>query len=151
MGQSGKARVCLSLVCFALIMATFACGFGLRYERDLTGKYAVWAIDEIEQASIVKKSGSSGTSVVGPMVFAYGWNNKFIIVQQHPWMPDSYFAVNMAVTNWFIVETKSGKVHGPLSEQKYMELRRTLGVPASVTFTETLTPSQLKTPSRSAR
>jgi hypothetical protein len=127
-----------------LLISMLGCGgFGLAYEKDLVGKYAVWATDIEEQAAVVKKTSSSGAAgVVPPMVFAYGWNNKFIIAKQHPIVDNSPFIVDIAITNWFIVEVKSEKIHGPLSEQEYIELRQKLGVPDALIFTESIEPSR---------
>jgi hypothetical protein len=57
------------------------------YEEDLVNGYAVWAADTMKDAMIVHKKDkehSYSTRVVQPMVFAYGWNDDFIIAKQHP-------------------------------------------------------------------
>lgn len=130
------------------MIATFACGsFGLLYEKDLVSKYAVWAPDIGEQAAVIKKKdGTNGASGVVPaMVYAYGWNDKFIITKEHPPLGNSLFVVDITKTNWFIVEVKSGTVHGPLTEQGYIELRRKLGMPDTLVFTEFIEPSNKAT------
>jgi len=70
------------------------------------------------------------------MVFAYGWNDDFIIAKQHPmrhW-PD----IDTNTTYWFIIEVGSGRVHGSLTEQQYTSLRQEIGVPSDLTFTKRL-------------
>jgi len=73
------------------------------------------------------------------MVFAYGWNDDFIIAKQHP-NPDDFGSVETDITNWFIIEVATGEVYGPLTEQEYIDLREKLGVPDSLTFTRTIEP-----------
>ncbi len=121
-------------------LSSLACCFameGLAYEHDLVADYAVWAVDTRAWTAIVEKisDSSSASTIVGPMVDAYGWNDDFIIAKQHP-NPDLDSAdVDTGVTNWFIVEVETGTVHGPLSEQEYVELRDELGVPSELVFT----------------
>ena len=121
-----------------LVFATLGCGgFGLAYEKNLTGSYAVWAIDTNSQAAIVKRDddpdNSSATTIIDAMVFAYGWNKKFIIAKQHP-------NADTSITHWFILETYSGTVYGPLTEEAFNLLRQQLGIPNSLSFRETIAP-----------
>jgi hypothetical protein len=108
--------------------------WGPVYEKNLAGPYAVWAVDATERASIVAKDDRWGGAdqVVGPMVFAYGWNKDFIIAKQHP--TDEWFHPNPLVTNWYIVAVQSGTVYGPLSEQAFAETRARLAVAPDLTF-----------------
>jgi hypothetical protein len=124
---------------FLLVLATLGCGgFGLAYEKNLTGSYAVWATDTNSQAAIVKKdedpNSSSATTVIDSMIFAYGWNKKFIIAKQHPDPEDP------SITNWFILEISTDTVHGPLSESAFNALRQQLQIPATLSFSETIEP-----------
>jgi hypothetical protein len=123
-----------------LLMLTLACGgIGLAYEQDLSGPYAVWAPDSVEQAAIVEKipDSSGATVVIDAMVFSYGWNDDFIIVKQHP-NADGIDAVDAGVTQWFILDVANEKVYGPLTEEAYHRTRRDLGVPDSLDFTKTI-------------
>jgi hypothetical protein len=123
-----------------LLVLALACGgIGLDYEHDLTADYAVWAPDANAQAAVVQKipDSSSAATVIGPMVFRYGWNAEFIIAQQHP-VQDGFDELNTRVTHWFILEVATGKVHGPLTEAAYIRRRQTLGVPDDLDFTHTI-------------
>lgn len=146
--QKKKRAFFILAFCF-FGLATFACGgFGLLHEQDLSGKYAVWIVDREEDAAVVKKTSSNGANGVLPaMIFAYGWNDQFIIAKQHPPLGDSLFVVDINKINWFIIEVASGTDHGPLTEQEYIDLRQKLGVPDSLIFTEFIEPSdRSKTP-----
>jgi len=112
---------------------------GLHYEDDLVAGYAVWAIDANEQASVVLKDGnsSSATDVVSPMVFAYGWDSRFIIAKQHP-RKDHFKGIDESVTNWYVITVESGVVHGPLSEEEFNRARMQLRMPQELTFTKTI-------------
>ncbi|MCD4668911.1 MAG: DUF3997 domain-containing protein [Actinomycetia bacterium] len=135
----------LSLL-FLLLTATLACGgIGLAYEHDLTADYAVWATDLLEQAAVVQKDpqGSSASSVIWPMVFAYGWNNDFIVAQRHPSRGGST-EVDLTVTEWYVLVVATETVHGPLTEAEYHQLRQELGVPAGLDFSHTIKATNLK-------
>ena len=128
-----------------LLLSALACGgIGLAYEHDLVKDYAIWAVDLKAQASVVQKrpNSSSASTVVGPMVFAYGWNEAFIIAKQHPYLgvSDGFDEIDTAVTHWFIVEVASREVHGPLTETEYLELREKLTMPDDLDFVRTIEP-----------
>ena len=134
-------RLWIALV--VMVLSSLACCFaleGLAYEQDLVADYAVWAVDTRAWTAIVEKDRDStgASTIVGQMVYAYGWNDDFIIAKQHPNPDLDPRDVDTSVTNWFIVEVETGNVHGPLSEQEYVELRRELGVPDELVFTRTV-------------
>lgn len=136
-------RYSFAILAFSfLLIAIFACGpYGLAYEKELVGKYVVSAVDIEDQAGLIKKTSSDHSNyIISPMVFAYGWNNDFIIAKQHPFPADGGFA-DITTTNWFIVVVASEAVYGPLTEQKYIELRQKLGVPDTLIFTESIDPT----------
>jgi len=123
------------VVAFAVAILMVGCPFmGLAYEEDLVNGYAVWATDVMEQAAVVKKheGSSSATSVVPATVFAYGWNDDFILAKRHP--VKEFTKVDTSLTYWYIVEVASGNVHGPLSEGEFNKLRTKLKVPAEISF-----------------
>lgn len=131
-----KQFACLCL----LFAATLACGgIGLAYEHDLTADYAVWATDLLEQAAVVQKApqGSSASSVIWPMVCAYGWNDDFIIAQRHPNLDNSR-DIDFTVTEWYVLVVATETVHGPLTEAEYHQLRQELDVPAELDFSHTI-------------
>ena len=130
--MSGK-RCCFFCICAVLILIG-GCPFSGRvYEEDLVNGYAVWAPDVKKQAEIVHKGkgGSGATAVVPHTVFAYGWNDDFIIAKRHP---EKDRKVDASITHWYIIEVASGKVHGPLSEGEFGKLRTELKVPAEISF-----------------
>jgi len=133
-----KEKLYCLLSIFAVAILVVGCPFmGKVYEEDLVNGYAVWATDVMAQAKIVKKdkeisSTTIYTSVVPATVFAYGWNDDFIIAKQHPRKKDRKVDTNL--TYWYIVEVASGNVHGPLSEDEFNKLRTKLKVPAEISF-----------------
>jgi len=131
-------RTQLAFLILILWLALACGGIGLAYEHDLTADYAIWAPDTNTQAAVVQKipDSSSAATVIGPMVFRYGWNADFIIAQQHP-VQDGFDEFNTGVTDWFILEVATGEVHGPLTEEAYVRKRQTLGVPDDLDFTHT--------------
>jgi hypothetical protein len=73
------------------------------------------------------------------MVFAYGWNEAFIIAKQHPNL-DGFDEIDTGVTYWFIVEVANREIHGPLSETEYLGLRKELAIPRDLDFVKTIEP-----------
>ena len=130
-----KEKFCCFLYIFAVAILMAGCPrLGSFYEEDLGNGYDVWAADVIEQVAVYKKhkQGSGGVEVVPSMVFAYGWNDDFILAKQHPLK--SHRKVDTSITYWYIVEVASGNVHGPLSEGEFNKLRTELKVPAEISF-----------------
>ena len=133
-----KEKLYCLLSIFAVAILVVGCPFmGMVYEEDLVNGYAVWATDVMEQAEIVKKdkeisSTTIYTLVVPATVFAYGWNDDFIIAKQHPRKKDR--KVDTSLTYWYIVEVASGNVHGPLGEGEFNKLRTKLKVPPKIKF-----------------
>ena len=130
-----KEKLYRLLSIFAVTILVVGCPFmGPVYEEDLVNGYAVCASDIMEQAAVVKKhKGSSlDTHVVPATVFAYGWNDDFILAKRHP--VKKVTKVDTSITYWYIVEVASGNVHGPLSEGEFNKLRTKLKVPAEISF-----------------
>ena len=132
-----KLYCLLSIFAVAILVVGCPASMGVEYEEDLVNGYAVRATDVMEQAVILKreKEGSKITSistVVPETVFAYGWNDDFILAKRHPRKKDR--KVDTSITYWYIVEVTSGKVHGPLSEDEFNKLRTKLKVPAEISF-----------------
>jgi len=130
-----KEKLCCLLSIFAIAILLLGCPrIGEFYHEGLGNGYAVCAADVMEQTEIVRidKPGSGGLVVVPPTVFAYGWNDDFILAKQHP--QKEHRKVDTGITYWYIVEVASGNVHGPLSEGEFNKLRTELKVPAEISF-----------------
>ncbi len=105
------------------------------YWDDLVAGYSVCAADVKEQAAIFLKDrdGRGGIQVVPPMVFAYGWNDDFIIAKR---LPADYGKITSSTTHWYIIQVHNGKVYGPLNEGEFQRLRTELGMPAELSFSK---------------
>jgi len=136
------SRFSLFAVVTSLLSGVHGCIWteGLWYEDDdLPGEYAVWAVDERSNAAIVeKKGGGLAGSVVPSMVFAYGWNDDFIIAKQHPRHATESHRIDMSITHWYLIEVQTKTIHGPLTEDAFHELRNELKVPVGLSFTKTV-------------
>jgi hypothetical protein len=104
------------------------------YDSDLVAGYEFVAMDSKEQAMIHHPKHKN----IDPMVFAFGYNKDFIIAKQHP-NTDGFHA-DKSITNWFIIRVATGELFGPLSETEYIELRKRLEVPDTLTFTSQIDP-----------
>lgn len=135
-------RYYIILVVIGILLISLACGgIGLAYEHDLTGDYAVWATDQVEQAAVVQKipGTSSATVIVESMVVAYGWDDDFIIAKQHPNL-DGFSEIDTSLTHWFIVQVATGDVYGPLTEEEYLQHRKEFGISDDLGFTRVIEP-----------
>jgi len=130
-----KEKLFFILSIFAVTLFVTGCPFqGPIYLEDLGNGYVVCALDVMQDAHIIVKSkrGSGGFEVVPPTVFAYGWNDDFILAKQNPRKKDR--KVDTSITYWYIIEVASGDVHGPLNEDEFRKLRTKLKVPEEISF-----------------
>jgi len=105
------------------------------YMDDLGNGYVVVAKHEMQDARISRtypEQPSMSRQVVPPTVFAYGWNDDFILAKQHPQKKDRI--VDTSVTYWYIIEVTSVDIHGPLNEDEFRKLRTKLKVPEEISF-----------------
>ena len=130
-----KEKLYCLLSIFAVAIFVEGCFWGPIYEEDLGNGYVVCALDVMRDASVIRKDpkrSSGGRQVVPPTVFAYGWNDDFILAKRHPEKKDR--KVDTSVTYWYIIEVTSGDVHGPLNEDEFRKLRTKLKVPEEISF-----------------
>ncbi len=121
-----------------LFLATllFSCN-GLKNEH-ITERYYLVAVDSREDMSLgysVNNNNSSFVDVVGETVFAVGYNDKYIILKQHP-------ANNRNTTKYYIVPiyksfnySPENGVIGALTIEQFNEKRKELHIPDSLKFT----------------
>ncbi|HEX4850918.1 MAG TPA: hypothetical protein VFV08_08940, partial [Puia sp.] len=72
--------------------------------QEIVKNFYLMTVDVEEQSSLTygdEKDGGNYGIVIGPAVFAVGYNDRFIIAKQHPWAAGK--AVNKAVTNYYIL------------------------------------------------
>lgn len=112
-----------------------SCGFV--HDEKITGPYRLIAVDVDQQMSVCYDLGNgSAIGRIGETVFAYGYNDRYIVAKQHP-------NNNNNITNYFYLDmTKDEKyaepsesVVGPLSESQFLEATHNLNLPA---FSRTL-------------
>jgi len=136
----GRLFVAVLIGAGALFLLLFLMSFlfmfeGLAYEDDLVGGYVVQAADTRNDAAIYRMDTGE---VIPHMVTAYGWNDDFIIAKQNPTLDGR--TIDLYASHWYLIEVHNAKVHGPLTEQQFTQLRRELGMPAELTFTRTIRP-----------
>jgi len=116
---------------------------GFDTKEKVVGNYYLVAPDDESQLSLdycdpADQNGCGG--VIGATVFAVGYNEKYIIVKQHP----SAFpkAPNKKMTNFFIVPITGGfnyrtmnNLIGPLTLEQFSDKRKELNIPDSLKFT----------------
>ena len=121
----------------ALIIVTLlGCDSWFLDGRKITGPYLLIAIDIREQMHIAYDLGD-GTAIgrIDPVVYAVGWNEKYIFAKQHP-------QNNRSITNYYIIDmTKDEKyadpeksVIGPLTKQDYLRYCKEIEISNPLNF-----------------
>ena len=130
-----------SLFAAIILLLTLAGCRGFVIDEHVCNNYYLTAIDLREEVSLVYRdpanSGGYG-DVIGSVVYAIGFNNKYIIAKQHPRV-----FIN-APTNYFIVPIKERitresckDILGPLTAIQFNKKRKELGlvnVPFSIVY-----------------
>ena len=115
-------------------LALTACG---RWSVDSywwSDGYSLDAIDVKSQMCLV--SDGDSIALVGPTIFAVGSDAKHIVVKQHPAIDQWAGKIDRSITNYFIVERRSGSysdrkagVRGPLKKEEFDLLVASLSLP----------------------
>ncbi|HET9130715.1 MAG TPA: hypothetical protein VFO86_07205 [Terriglobia bacterium] len=134
MNSLPAGRFALSAV-IVVVVLTACIGGGVFYKETLTGKFAFWALDGLADNSLVEESPDrkSCTVLVGPTVFAAGFDKRFIIVARHPKTDTD---IDRPQTEYFVISIADGIAHGPTSFESFSELRASLGVSQQLQFTK---------------
>ncbi|MCW0220051.1 MAG: hypothetical protein OJI67_17125 [Prosthecobacter sp.] len=115
---------------FVLLNSLCSCGFV--HDEVLTGPYRLIAVDLNSDMSLSYDLGNgSAVGRVNETVFAVGWNDTYVVAQQHPENVRS-------VTHYYYIErVKDGPwvdpsacVTGPLTEKEFLQKQQELKLPA---------------------
>lgn len=129
-------RALLSIMTLMGVLLVSGCGFV--HDERITGPYRLIAVDLDKQMSISYDLGDgSAVGRIDETVFAFGFDERFIVAKQHP-------NGDRSVTNFFYLDmTKDSKyakpsdsVTGPLTEKEYASEAVRLNLPK---FSRTLT------------
>jgi uncharacterized protein DUF3997 len=113
---------------------------GFAVNDKIIGNYSLVGVDGVEQSCVCyfepTDSNHGCFPVITQTVYSVGFNNKFIIAQQHP---DN----NRKINNYFILPVNYTKKRwgdnfglvGPLTFQQFNEKRKELRIPDSLKFT----------------
>lgn len=106
---------------------------GNAYHEELVGGYFLYAVDVRSDMILGYKDGKYGIGIIKATVYAAGYNDKFIILKQHP----REFAdeQNTAITNYYIIPIKNKisrvaerNYYGPYSLDGFMEKKKDLNI-----------------------
>ncbi len=80
--------------------------------------------------------GDDGLGLIGATIFAVGADAKHIVLKQHPVTDGHATSFDRSITNYFIVEKRSGSfkdreagVRGPLTKDEFEKLASSLSLP----------------------
>jgi len=134
-------KIILKYTWIVLLVLLLSCGS--IDKEHIIGNYYLTAVDYVDEGKDLSYNLGSGNfvGVVGPTVFAVGYNEEYIIAKQHPREFPSLH--DKSTINYFIVPINN-KVHqspdenkiGPLTELEFIEKRKELGIPEDLTFTK---------------
>ena len=117
---------------------------GFFTNEHLFGNYYLTATDVEDDLSLSyhkPEDGSEYGGIISATVFAIGYNEKYIIVKQHPKVLSK--PTNKKITNYFILpikndfnyRTMNGLV-GPITYDQFVLKRHELDIPDSLTFSK---------------
>ncbi|NIN69949.1 MAG: hypothetical protein GTO63_35755 [Anaerolineae bacterium] len=108
-------------------------------ERDpteLSGGYSLGRVFlgglKLYAPPYVDDQGENYPIVVDPAVVLIGWDEEFILVEQHPlgdWIGDRPDSSN---PRWHIVVVSTGEVYSDLSYESFLSHREALGIPDTI-------------------
>lgn len=129
---------------FITLIVLVSCS-SLAIEEHIVGNYYFIATDDGDACSLSYKELNEIDygGVIKATVFAVGYDERFMIVKQHP--REFPNPPNKKITNYYILpmkegfdyRTKNGLI-GPLTELEFKEKRKELGVPEELTFTKVI-------------
>jgi hypothetical protein len=101
-------------------------------------RYVLLAIDVKSQMSLsfdLEKGDAIG--LVGPTVFALGFDQRYIVVKQHPALNQAATSFDRSITNYFVVDRigspnpveREKAVRGPLKKEEFDSLATSLSLP----------------------
>jgi hypothetical protein len=119
-------------------------GCGAVINDHLFGKYYLIAVDDDHQLSLSFRSPEyeeTYLTIVPATVFAIGYNERYFIVKQHPYL-FSNAPINQ-ITNYYIYpitgelgKTNTSGLIGPLTLSQFLFQRKKLNIPDSLIFTK---------------
>jgi len=128
---------------YLIILGLFSSCMGLAIKENIVGNYYLVATDVDEDLSLSYHEPADGDNYgtfISATVFAVGYNEKYIIVKQHPrTFPNP---PNKGITNFFILplskgfnwRTNNGLI-GPLTLEQFNAKRKELNIPDGLKFT----------------
>ena len=134
----------MKTISFLLILLIFTgCG-GLAIKEKIIDSYYLVAVDIDEDCSLSYQEPTDEDNhgiVIGATVFAVGYNDKYMLVKQHPRTFPS--PPDKKITNYYILPLKKGMdwrskngLIGPLTITQFDEKRKELYISDGVKFTK---------------
>jgi hypothetical protein len=138
LGITAMPRIIPSfLLSIGLVVALLSAGcggFGFAYQKKLSGKYGLVAVDELHQMEVAEMLPSGDAiGVIPATVFAVGWDEHFIIAKQHPMDADHH--TDSLVTKFYILQVSDGTLFGPFDEPAFNAERVKRAVSEGLSFT----------------
>ena len=131
---------------FSLIICVLSCGGSLDVEEHLFDKYYLIATDTKEDLNLSYHESTDNPNygtIIKATVFAIGYNDKYILIKQHPRnFPDP---PNRKITNYYIIPVKKkfnwksmNGLLGPMTLNQFIEKKKELHISDSLTFNKVM-------------
>ena len=123
-----KKRTITILLCLLLCFPLGACFPGLQdWRYPLPNSYAIWRVNS-QCIVFGKESDHSLSNDVDSYVFAFCYNERYVGLKrlEEKLLPD--VPVSAETIDYYLVDTQSGKISGPMTESDYVEKLNALGV-----------------------
>lgn len=139
-----KTIIFYILILFILVSCSGR--FGLAMKEKIITNYYLIAADDIKDCGLSYHENTDGSNyglIITATVYAVGYNDKYMIIKQHPRSfpkpPDK------KITNYYILPLKKGMnwrtnngLIGPLTFSQFNEQRKKLGIEESLSFTKVI-------------
>lgn len=103
------------------------------YQYNLSGRYGMYRSSSHEVIVVKSVSSSPDTETVVPKtVTGIAWDSDFILASRE----DRESSAASKSSDYWIIDVKSGKVYGPLSESAFTEKRKALRVSEKLTLVD---------------
>jgi hypothetical protein len=128
-----RAVLCFLTMAFTVLFLLQCNRGGFTHDEKIGGGYHLVAVDLSDEMSIYvgQSDGTAGDLRIGETVFAVGWNDRYIVAQQHPDKNRSqtnFYYLDMALDHPSANSIKS--VTGPLTAAEFVKRSAALGLPA---------------------
>ena len=121
--------ICISILLSACSLSTHQDEVGNNdWSYSLPNNYVIWHVKTSEIVCGKKEHEHSISTVAGDYVKLFCYNTQYVCLQCTHTSDDELETVTQSCSQYYIIDTLSDEVIGPLSEEEYFENVRDMGI-----------------------